>query len=237
VSTRSLQEAHILEVSALSFSHDELRELPFVISAPRFATYLRARQNDRERALALYHWNLMLSAAFVVPLQVCEVAVRNGVVEAIEKLHGPNWPWSNGFLRSLPKPRKATNYSPEINLRTVASQQPTAGKVVAELNFAFWATIFTVGQDARLWMPHFRAVFPGAPLTLGISAARAKAYDDLQAIRRLRNRIAHHEPVFARDIAAEYNRLHGMVSWRSPVAAAWMDKSQGVTALIPLEPH
>jgi hypothetical protein len=172
-----------------------------------------------------------------VPLQVCEVAVRNGVVEAIEKVHGPNWPWSNGFLRSLPKPRRPTDYSPEINLRNVASRQPTSGKVVAELSFAFWETIFTAGQDARLWIPHFRAAFPGAPSTLAVKVARAKAYNDLQAIRRPRNRIAHHEPIFTRNIAVEYTRLHDLIGWRSQVAASWMDKNQGITALIPLEPH
>ena len=86
----------------MPFTPDELRDLPLIISAPRFATYLQATGNDRQRALALYEWNLTLSSAFIVPLQVCEVAVRNGVAEAIEKVHGPNWPWSKGFLRSLP---------------------------------------------------------------------------------------------------------------------------------------
>jgi hypothetical protein len=58
----------------LAFTPAELNELPGVISAPRFATYLQARGNDRAHALALYEWNLTISAAFIVPLQVCEVA-------------------------------------------------------------------------------------------------------------------------------------------------------------------
>jgi len=82
----------------VAFTPAELHELPNVISGPRFATYLQATGNDRSRALALYEWNLDLSAAFIVPLQICEVAVRNGVAEAIEKVHGTTWPWSNGFL-------------------------------------------------------------------------------------------------------------------------------------------
>jgi hypothetical protein len=47
-----------------------LNDLPGVISAPRFATYLQARGNDRAAALTLYEWNLTISAAFIVPLQV-----------------------------------------------------------------------------------------------------------------------------------------------------------------------
>jgi len=220
----------------LPFTPDELRELPKVISAPRFATYLQAKGNDLEQALSLYHWNLSVSSAFIVPLQLCEVAVRNGIVEVLEKVHGPNWPWSNGFLRSLPKPKRPKDYNPEDNLRAVASRQPTAGKVVADLNFAFWERLFTVGQEARLWLPHMRAAFPGVPSSTSIPLARAAAHGDLVAIRRLRNRIAHHEPIFSRNIAAEYARLHGVISWRSPVAAAWMDKVQGITALIPVKP-
>ena len=225
-----------MESPALLFTPDELRDLPGVISSPRFATYLQATGNDRQRALALYEWNLALSTQFIVPLQLCEVAVRNRVAEAIEKVHSTTWPWSNGFLRSLPRPKRPTDYNPEADLRTTAARQPTTGKVVAELKFAFWEKLFTAGQDGRIWLTHFRASFPGAPSGLAIPAARAAAHNDLKAIRLLRNRIAHHEPIFTRDIADEYRRMREMVAWRSPVAALWMDRTQGVTALIPSKP-
>ena len=221
---------------AAPFTPDEIRDLPVVISAPRFATYLQAMGNDRGLALDLYEWNLTLSAAFIVPLQVCEVAVRNGVVEAIEKVHGLTWPWSNGFLRSLPRPRRPFDYNPEADLRGVASRQPTTGKVVAELKFAFCEQRFTAGQDNRIWRPHFAASFPGAPVRMPIPAARATANNNLRAIRKLRNRIAHHEPIFTRNVQDDYNRIHEMISWRSQTAAAWMDRKQSVTALIPLKP-
>jgi len=218
------------------FTPDELRDLPIVISAPRFATYLQACGNDHARALALYEWNLDISAAFIVPLQVLEVAVRNGVAEAIEAVHGPLWPRSNGFLRSLPQPRLATHYNPAQNLRGVSANQPTTGKVIAELNFAFWEQIFTAGQDNRIWLAHFRAAFPGAPAAIPIPVARATARNDLYTIRKLRNRIAHHEPIFTRNLTSDYDRIRELISWRNLTAAAWMDRKQGVTALIPLKP-
>ncbi|WP_291835461.1 hypothetical protein [Brevundimonas sp.] len=218
------------------FTADELRDLPVVISAPRFATYLRASANDVERALELYHWNLEVSAAFIVPLQVCEVAVRNGVVEAIEAVHGPNWPWSNGFIRSLPVPRLAHHYNPQTNLRSVAALEPTTGKVVASLNFAFWEKTLTVGQDARLWIPHLHAVFPGIAAATPAPAARAGAFGALQHIRHFRNRIAHHEPIFARALADDYARIREVIGWRRPVAANWMDKVERITGLLAARP-
>jgi hypothetical protein len=216
------------------FSADELRELPLVISAPRFATYLQAMGNDREAALSLYRWNLLVSAAFIVPLQVCEVAARNAVVEAIEAVHGGAWPWSSGFIRSLPRARQG--YCAVRNLQEVAARLPTAGKVVAELNFAFWEKILTAGQDARLWNPHLRAVFPALNPAKSVSMLRGEAHSALRHVRKFRNRIAHHEPIFTRDMAVEYAQVHDIIHWRSPVAATWMDQTQGVTALIGAKP-
>jgi|SRR5580658_3736894 hypothetical protein len=148
-----------------SFSKAELQSLPDVISAPRFATYLKAASNDRANALALYQWNFQISAALFVPLQMCEIGIRNGVAEALERVHGGNWPWSKGFVQSLPIPKVPFQYNPQIDLTNVARVQRTTGKVIAELKFAFWQQIFTSGQDSRLWVPHLRSVFPGVPRT------------------------------------------------------------------------
>jgi hypothetical protein len=138
-------------IATLPFSPAELQDLPGVISAPRFATYLQAMGNSREQALELYAWNLDISSALIVPLQVCEVAVRNGISEAIEAVHGANWPWNNGFIRSLPRPKSKFRYNPADDLQLCARRLPTTGKIIAELKFAFWENIFTAGQDSRLW--------------------------------------------------------------------------------------
>ncbi len=215
----------------MSFSANEIAELPRVISTPRFATYLQATGGDAKAALSLYLWNLEISAAFLVPLQLCEVAIRNGVVEALERVHGPDWPWSGGFHQSLPKPISAAQYNPASNLKAVATKHRTSGKVVADLNFAFWEKLFTAGQDDRLWRPHMRAVFPNL-LIEPIQNARAEAFRSLQMVRRLRNRIAHHEPIFYRPLDADYERLMVMIGWRSAVAAQWMRRQQNVTRLL-----
>jgi len=78
--------------------------------------------------------------------------------------------------------------------------------------------------------------FPGIPPGTPIPVARANAFSALEAIRKLRNRIAHHEPIFTRNIADEYQRLHDVIGWRNTTAAAWMDRVQQVTGLIPLKP-
>lgn len=218
----------------VAFTADELRDLPIVISAPRFATYLNAAAQDVDKALDLYRWNAQVSSSFFLPLQICEVAVRNGVAEAIEFVHPANWPWDPGFVRSVPKHK--IGFSPANELSKVARTHRTTGKVVADLNFAFWQHMFTVGQDQRLWVPHFATAFPGYDKNLTIPLARAEMHTDIDKVRAFRNRIAHHEPIFSRNLVTEYERIRQLVEWRRPAAATWLDKVAMVADLIQRKP-
>ncbi|MEZ5685055.1 MAG: hypothetical protein R3D78_03790 [Paracoccaceae bacterium] len=202
-----------------------------MLSAPRFATYLRATAGDRTRALELYHWNLQVSAAFLVPLHLFEVVIRNAVVEAIDAVHGGVWPWTEGFIRSLKDPRPPA-YSPKRDLRACADRHETAGKVVADLRFVFWERMLTAAHHDRIWEAQFFRVFPAAPAGRGVASCRAELRDDIEKIRELRNRIAHHEPVFTRDLQADFDLISRAIGWRTPVTGAWMSEIQTVTALL-----
>ncbi len=71
---------------------------------------------------------------------------------------------------------------------------------------------------------------------MAAAEARALAFREIQAIRKLRNRIAHHEPIFTRALVTDYRRIVAMIGWRSRVAADWIDRIQEVTRLIPQIP-
>ena len=167
---------------------------------------------------------------------MCEIAIRNGVAEALERVHGENWPWSKGFVQSLPIPKSPFQYNPRIDLINVAKVQKTAGKVIAELKFAFWQQIFTSGQDGGLWIPHLSSVFPCIGPAVPIPAARLAAHRNLFTVRKLRNRIAHHEPIFNRNLQAEFFMLRDMIGWRSNSAIDWLDRVESVSALLNTKP-
>ncbi|MGV0879056.1 HEPN domain-containing protein [Martelella sp. FLE1502] len=212
----------------MPFTHEEIQCLPKVLSAPRFATYLSAMNSDKEAALSLYQWNVELSAAFLVPLQICEVSVRNSIMEAIEKSYGPNWPWEHSFLITLRDPKYG--YNPRKDLRNLRHLS-TTGKIVAELKFVFWQKMFTSAHDGNIWNHHFQTVFPNCDQTKTVQQLRGEAYDALDKIRQLRNRIAHHEPVFRRDITVEYDRIREVIRWTNPTAAGWVDRISQVTPI------
>lgn len=208
-----------------------------VISSPRISTYEDAtggKKTDSLDALNLYAWNADVSGALLVPLHICEVAIRNAVTEAIEKVYGDQWPWSVGFERSLPNPSRI--FSPKRDLINARSNQPTAGKVIPELKFAFWQSIFTSRHDQRLWSPYFDSIFPNMDTSKSIQERRKLIYDELEQVRRLRNRIAHHEPIFNRNLTDDYQKILSLISYRCPVTAAWLNERQRATEIIPQKP-
>jgi hypothetical protein len=219
-----------------SFSADQVSDLEDIISAPRFATYLRVVGGDRVRAMQLYCWNTEVSSAFYVMVQFCELSVRNAAVEAVEAEFGSDWHLNRGSLYTLPILRHGKGYQPRKNLEECAARFPTAGKVVAELSFAFWQYLFVRGQDVRLWSSHFDAIFPGRDWTLTLEQARAKMHQNIEEIRRFRNRIAHHEPIFARTLREDQIRLDRLIHWRRPGAASWLTGVERVTNLLEARP-
>ena len=219
----------------MPYTTDQLSNIPHVLSQPRFATYLQNSNNDKDKALALYQWNLELTSAFIVPLHILEISLRNAVVESLEIVHTTNWPWNQGLIRRLPNPK--VGYSPARDLSNVANMKnPTMGKVVAELKFVFWEKMFTKRHDNRLWNNHIMTSFPNAPVSMTTAEIRSKIYEDISIIRKLRNRIAHHEPIFIRNTQDDFDKIHELISRRDTVTAEWMNKIQTVTRLISERP-
>jgi len=207
------------------------------LSPSRISTYEASSgvidPNDPS-AVALYAWNAKISAAFFVPLHFCEVVVRNAVSEALEFLYGPRWPWDPTLSLSLPDPRRA--YSPRKDLRNVAAIQPSTGKVIPELKFVFWQEIFALRHGVRIWDIHYRTVFPFHDPAKTVIELRRKMFHDLGQIRQLRNRIAHHEPIFNRSLSAELNLMIDIVEQRSPLVASWMVANQDANQLLSHRP-
>ena len=80
----------------------DVAAISHALSRPRFGRYLAETDGNAAKALALYDWNARVSAAFLHPLHIFEVMLRNGVAAAIEADHGPDWHVAPRFLGSLP---------------------------------------------------------------------------------------------------------------------------------------
>ena len=211
-----------------------------VLSPPRLGRYETAvgiTGPDDSRAIELYAWHAQVSAALLAPLHICEVVIRNAVSEALEARYGAQWPWSPGFEQSLPPiVQHSRDYQPLLDITKIRASFQTTGKVIPELKFVFWQKMFTTRHDARLWNPYLLKVFPNLDPNQSVQALRKRIYADLEEIRKLRNRIAHHEPIFMRDLPGDLQKIEDLVAFRSQIAATWMMQNQQASALIAARP-
>ncbi len=204
-------------------------EIQRVMSEPRVGTYLAAAEGNLDRALELYAWNARVSAAFMLPAHFAEVATRNAVSEALTATYGQRWPWHQSFELSVPAAGKY--YKQRRDLQDTRKRQPTTGKVIAELKFVFWQKMFTARHDERLWEPQILTLFPTAPQT-GAAALRDRIYNDLEVIRKMRNRLSHHEPIINRDLARDLAKMLDLIELRSSSTAAWVRTMERASSLL-----
>jgi hypothetical protein len=91
-----------------------------------------------------------------------------------------------------------------------------AGRVVAELSFGFWTGLTGPKYDV-LWRDHLVKFFPSRPVQ------RTEVQTRLNSIRKLRNRIAHHEPIlFSGRLQKYVNQIFDTISWMSPIMVRWV---------------
>lgn len=200
------------------------------LSPARMSTYEVHAINagrDISQALSLYAWNARMCSALLTPLHICEVVVRNAVAEALESIHGSRWPWNPGFERSLPR-QAGPGYNALGDIQGVRRKMASTGQVIAELKFVFWEKMFTSRHDHRIWNAHLMRVMPNLEPTTPAAEHRKRIFDDLNKIRLLRNRIAHHEPIFARDLLNDFQVIQQLVEARCMASANWLFIEQKV---------
>jgi len=190
------------------------------------------------QAFHLYEWNAQISAALFLPMQFCEVTVRNAISESIAHIYGNKWPWNSAFLRSLPNlgiydPKKDIENAREYYCKAKKKKVPRSqvSKVIPEISFKFWIQMLTSRHDALIWNQQMTSAFPNAPQNLSVKEQRKSLNSRLDLIRLTRNRVAHNEPIFKNNINELYFTIRDIISWRCAETAEWVDEIQDVTRL------
>jgi hypothetical protein len=198
----------------------EIRALREAISPARLRTYLRLAHHNSRRALDRYAANTRAGAALYPMLQTNEVVLRNAIDRALASQFGGGWPYAVGFLRSLPRgERSAFEASVRRVEKTIGVPRATTGDVVAAQTYWFWVMLLNARFEQRIWSRELQRVFPHAPPQVD----RAVLHSRADSLRRLRNRIAHHEPLLGHDLRGAHRRAAGMIRWVCPVTATWAE--------------
>lgn len=205
--------------------------LEAILSTDRLTSYLQETNGGKEAALRLYAWNTTISAAFYGPLQGLEVALRNALHRELTTTFGAAWyDHLNSTLAG-----KELNRIGEAKATLVRNRKSVdPPHMVAELPFGFWIALLGPGPQGlyhnRLWIPALHKAFPHT------KQPRREIHRPLDHLRLLRNRIAHHEPIFRRHLAADYDTILRVVQWISPETATWIDHHATVRAILAERP-
>ncbi|TAK68869.1 MAG: hypothetical protein EPO13_08800 [Actinomycetota bacterium] len=198
------------------------------LSAPRLATYVDAA-GDRDRGLALYEWNSSMATALMRDLGYLEVGLRNAYDRVLLTADSPDWaedPESTIFT-SARAPDRSANLdkleAEESELRDLLQSARDhvggagRGKIVAELMFGFWSKLTSRRLTASLWTPYLHAAFPAG-------TTRPQVHGTVIALNNLRNRVAHHEPLFTPNVhlAHRLDQLENLLQALNPSMAEWI---------------
>jgi len=176
-------------------------------SPSRLAPYLQHSQGDAARAVNLYHWNVMVSAAFYGPLHTFELALRNSLHERLCDHFGQEDWW-----RPAPLDNEGQRLVGQAHSRCGGSASPD--DIVTELSLGFWTSLLARRYDRGLWVPALHRAFPG------YRGPRKPLQAQLYSLRLLRNRIMHHEPIHHRHLEADHAKLYRALSYVNPAAAS-----------------
>lgn len=181
-------------------NQQSVKEFRKALSEPRFLRYLAHCNGAELDAVCLYHWNCSLAQSLYFPLHMWEIAYRNRMNTFLRwKFQNTDWPYDPKLWRQL----KGTD---QKRLSEARDRQEDAKKVkpaptdtiVSDLSAGFWVSLLTTAYDVPLsWRYNITRIFPNNG---GLSRAYAwKMSDDLLMVR---NRIAHHEPIYKLPLAA-----------------------------------
>lgn len=182
------------------------------LSHARLSSYRRFfGATDDGQILSLYQWNDELSAALFRTISLVEVVLRNQFHKAFSLRYGgvgvhgsKDWyayvkldKHGAEKIRKITHNKKGAQYIPRV-------PAPSPDDVVSGLTFGFWPHLLDLAEDTLncpiAWGPILLDVLPGHRQRLATQWAKPKHRDGLFArldlCNELRNRIAHHEPIW-----------------------------------------
>ena len=170
-------------------------ELEKFLSSHRLAAY-RLQGESAEAAFARYQWNIRLAEALVPAFNYFEVGLRNGLDRALGGLFGTNWLLTQpvGLYLSAGSVDKIEQTKDDF--QRIKGRPATHNDVLANMSFGFWAGFFHKRHAPALWnrpKKTYPALFPNLPpAQWNWQRIRGKVFE----AKELRNRIAHHEPIW-----------------------------------------
>lgn len=188
------------------------------LTSERLGPY-RAAAGDLDSAIGLYEWNAQVGAALLEVLGHFEVILRNALAgqlrdwHAVRRLPGE---WYHDPLGVL-GPRRAVDIQSALDHLRRDRKRETPGQVIARLPFGFWRFLLGRRYQPTLWTQALRRTFPGLR-----SRRRTDVFIPVDELGRLRNRIAHHEPIHQLHLPHLHDNILRISGYMHPDLRVWI---------------
>lgn len=223
------------------------------LSTARLTPYLSATAGNVKNALRLYRWNVELSAAAYQALHLFEVVLRNAIDQQLcawnatqaapgaagmpgpGRKHRPDWLLDpSHLLARLVQERNITEAKRRATRALRAQRrQVEHGDVLAQLSMGTWRFLLPDADPGRqrLWTDALCHAFPH------LTRPVAQLVDDVELIYRLRNRVAHLEPLLRPgDVQLQYEAILRVLAEIEPATEQWLVSQQQVTPVLARRP-
>ena len=177
----------------------------------RLQSLLGNEDFDSLTAGRLYIKNLEVSAKLWIFFNIFEIFLRNSISKQLLVIF-PDQPWwvNPDFL--LSKDRRTIN----MVRRQIENRKGGVefGDVIGSISLGFWTELLSSKYHQRLWEKGLSKAFPM------FRGKRRDLHTAVERLRKLRNRIAHHEPILNRDLDYDLNLLISLIGYMEPKVAA-----------------
>ena len=206
--------------------------LGVLLSPARMAPYLTASNGDQKKAVDLYLWATELAGALHAQISFVELAVRNALdphLATWNATHGSavvEWTAVGGagpaLYTLLGKDIKQARTRAQRDASIRAHNHPRHGAavthddLVAQLMFGSWVKVLrpmssteSSAKQQGLWLQGIHRAFPGVTAS---DTDRVRIGGQLDSLRYLRNRVAHHDNLLTVSVKHRLNEMLSILS-------------------------
>jgi hypothetical protein len=168
-----------------------LKNLNECFSESRLLPYTHPNSTPNEIAKR-YNDNIKICEAMIPILHYLEVCLRNRIDAALKNHYAENW-FINHHLISEVDLIKIEKLS--IKFKRDYKRPPSHDDLISQMTFGFWCSFFHKKYDPIIWHKKetFKIIFPNLERK---NRNRIFIESKILKVKSMRNRIAHHEPIW-----------------------------------------
>jgi hypothetical protein len=209
--------------------------------------YLVETGHHYKNALALYRWNMAIAGAFYQGLHLFEIALSNSMDEQLrvwnatqvdERGHRFDGEWCkrpSGLLNRIVGGDLAEAEARAKRALRIAGKARDVGHddVVAQTSLGTWRYLLPSRSDpgkGLLWQDCIRFAFPNLVRSVD------QLIDAVESVYRLRNRIAHLEPIFALNLESKRRNMQTVLDDIDVATAKWFTSTSPIPSILAMKP-